>query len=278
MIPCLNPGTAWLPEPEAYVRLAARSGFSAVEAGADHWAEWAKRTSPDYVREFCAMEGCLIGHASLFVNFREDEISFEADLARLPAVCATNRRLGVRGMSTWIRPWTDGRVNEYRAMHVQRLGRIVDVFKDYGMRLGLEFVGPKTARAHGTPFIHDMPAMLELCNDIDSETCGLLLDSYHWYASGGTIADIAALKSTQVVHVHVNDAPPEPMEALHDMKRLLPGDGVIDLAGFLRALENIGYFGAVAVETFNEGLRRAGPEEAANQAGLKLIRLMQPFL
>ena len=267
-----------MPQPEAYVRLAARCGFSAVEAGADYWADWAKRTSPDYVREFCSMEGCLIGHASLFVNFREDDLSFEADLARLPAVCAMTRRLGVRGMSTWVRPCTDGDVGEYRAMHVQRLRRVAEVLKGSGMRLGLEFVGPKTSRASGNPFIHDMAAMLDLCNDIDSAMCGLLLDSYHWYTSGGTTEQVSALKSTQVVHVHINDAAPGPVDALHDMQRLLPGDGVIDLTRFLGALEEIGYFGAVSVETFNEELRQAGPEEAAKQAGMKLIKLMQPFL
>jgi sugar phosphate isomerase/epimerase len=278
MIPCLNPATAWLPEPEAFVRLAARCGFSCVEAGADHWAEWARRKPVEYIREFCAAEGCLIGHAGLFVNFREDEISFEADLARLPRVCELNRKLGVRAMSTWIRPCCAVDPVEYRLMHVLRLRRVAALLKDHGMRLGLEFVGPKTSRAEGNPFIHDMPGMLALCRDIDPAVCGLLLDSYHWYASGATVQDIAALKSRQVVHVHINDAHPGPVDSLIDMKRLLPGDGAIDLAGFLRALEDIGYLGPVSVETFDERLRELGPEEAARLAGRKLIRLMQPYL
>lgn len=278
MIPCLNPATAWLPEPEAYIRLAARCGFSAVEAGADHWAEWAKRKSAEYIRDFCAREACMIGHSGLFVNFREDDITFEADLARLPAVCAVNRRIGVRAMSTWIRPSTDGDPVEYRAMHVTRLRRVAAVLQEHGMRLGLEFVGPKTSRAVGQPFIHDMPGMLELCDEIEGAVCGLLLDSYHWYTSRATTDDVRRLKPAQVVHVHLNDAHPGPIDALLDMKRLLPGDGVIDLRGFLGALDAIGYVGPVAVETFDEQLRLAGPEEAARQAGRKLIKLMQPFL
>ena len=278
MIPCLNPATAWLPEPEDFVRLAARCGFSCVEAGADHWAEWAKRKSVEYIREFCLFQGCLIGHAGLFVNFREDEISFEADLARLPGVCEVNRKLGVRAMSTWIRPSCDMAPVEYRLMQVLRLRRVVAVMKDHGLRLGLEFVGPKTSRAEGNPFIHDMRGMLGLCDDIDPAVCGLLLDSYHWYTSRATVEDIASLKSRQVVHVHINDAHPGPVDSLMDMKRLLPGDGVIDLAGFLRALEDIGYMGPVSVETFDSRLRELGPEEAAKQAGRKLIRLMQPSL
>lgn len=278
MVPCLNPGTAWLPEPEEFVRLAARSGFSCVEAGADHWAEWARRRPVEWIREFCQAEGCLIGHAGLFVNFREDEVAFEMDLARLPAVCAVNRNLGVRSMSTWIRPSCAAAPEDYRLMHVLRLRRVAAVLKEHGMRLGLEFVGPKTSRAEGNPFIHDMRGMLSLCADIDPEVCGLLLDSYHWYTSGATVEDITSLKSRQVVHVHINDAYPGPVDSLLDMKRLLPGDGVIDLGGFLRGLEEIGYTGPVSVETFDERLRELGPQEAAMQAGRKLIRLMQPFL
>ena len=274
MIPCLNPVTAWLPDPEDYIKLAARHGFKAVDAGAEHWAAWVGRTSIDHVKSFCAEQGCVVGHGGLPLNFREDEQKLAADLVGFPKQCAVMKELGTRGMATWLSPTVPGNVAEYRATLVMRLKKAAEILKDYGLTLGLEFVAPKTSRKEGNPFIYDMPGMLDLCAEIDADMCGLLLDSYHWYTSHATPGDILKLKSAQVVHVHINDAYPGPIDELMDLKRLLPGDGVIDLKAFLKSLRKIGYDGPVSVETFSEDLTKAGPEEAAKRAGAAMRKVM----
>ena len=43
----------------------------------------------------------------------------------------------------------------------------------------------------------------------------------------------------------------------------MPGEGVIDLTGFLRALKQIGYSDGVSVEVFGRGLKEMPPEEGA---------------
>jgi len=272
---CLNPATANLPEPEAYVRLAASNGFTAVDHGADFWADWVRKTSLDHVKGYCAEQGCGIGHGGLPVNFRESDEAFVTSLAALGDICAINKALGIWGMATWIAPSTPIDPGEYRAMHVERLRKVSQVLADHGLKLGLEFVGPKTSRQTGNPFIYDMPGMLSLCDEIDRVNCGLLLDSYHWYTSHATVADILALSGEQVVHVHINDANPGPIDELQDFKRRLPGDGVIDLPGFLGALKTIGYDGPVAVETFDDDLRAMKPEEAARLAGESMARVLK---
>ncbi len=275
MIPCLNPATAWVPDPEAYIALAATCGFGAVDADAGHWTQWVERTSLGHARQYCAEQGCIVGHGGMPVNFREDEAVFEADLAKLPAMCSVMKALGTRGMATWVRPTAPGDVSEYRKMHVRRLKQVAAILKDHGLMLGLEFVAPKTKLVEGIPFIHDMPGMLELCAEIDADACGLLLDSYHWYTSHATVDDILGLEARQIVHVHINDAYPGPIDELLDLKRLLPGDGVIDLTSFLRALRAVGYDGPVSVETFDEELKRVGPEEAAHRAGRATLAAME---
>jgi sugar phosphate isomerase/epimerase len=52
------------------------------------------------------------------------------------------------------------------------------------------------------------------------------------------------------VHVHFNDAAQLPPEEVRDNERLLPGEGVIDLKGFLQALKKIEYQDALSVEVF----------------------------
>ena len=50
------------------------------------------------------------------------------------------------------------------------------------------------------------------------------------------------------------------------MERLLPGEGVIDLAGFLGALRQIGYEDYMGVETFSAELKALTPLAAARRA------------
>jgi sugar phosphate isomerase/epimerase len=93
---------------------------------------------------------------------------------------------------------------------------------------------------------------------------GLQLDSWHWHLSGATTEDIIAAGRERIVHVHFNDAPALPPEQIHDDQRLLPGEGVINLVGFVRALDQIGYHDALSVEVFGR-MKDATPAEAAKQ-------------
>lgn len=142
--------------------------------------------------------------------------------------------------------------------------------------LGLEFIGTESVRVnHRHVFIHDLNGMLGLCRALESENVGVLLDSWHWYASRGTLKDILRLKGRDVVYVHVNDAPANvPLDRLLDNVRHLPGEtGVINLVGFLRALGSIGYDGPVTPEPFSEKVNRMEPEEAVKATGEALGRV-----
>jgi len=93
----------------------------------------------------------------------------------------------------------------------------------------------------------------------------VLLDSWHWFTSGGDLAQIKALRADQVVYVHINDAPNGVALDKHiDDQRAMPMEtGVIDLPGFLKALNEIGYAGPVTAEPFNKALAQMPAEEAA---------------
>ena len=100
-------------------------------------------------------------------------------------------------------------------------------------------------------------------------TVGLLLDSWHWHHAGATTEDIvsvAALRRRRQVTSHFNDSPNLPADQIHDNQRLLPGEGVINLTGFLQALQSIHYNDALSVEVF--GRTKDLTPEAAAKAGL----------
>ena len=146
---------------------------------------------------------------------------------------------------------TRGYAENYQ-FHVTRFQPIAAILSDSGVSLGLEFIGPKTLRdTQEYPFIHTLEDMLALGRDIGPNV-GLLLDSYHWYTSHGTLDSLKALTPAQVVYVHVNDAPAGvPVDQQLDGVRALPGaTGVIDIGGFLKTLQGIGYDGPVTPEPF----------------------------
>jgi sugar phosphate isomerase/epimerase len=134
------------------------------------------------------------------------------------------------------------------------------------VRLGLEFLGPLELRkAHKYEFIWRMNDMLAFAKECGPNV-GLLLDTWHWHHAGATPEDIVAAGRDRIVHVHFNDSPNLPPEQIHDNQRLLPGEGVINLTGFLQALQRIHYRDALSVEVF--GRTKDMTPEAAAKAGL----------
>lgn len=198
--------------------------------------------------------------SGLSVEFRRDEDSFQKDLSRMPKQASVLNQLGVKRMATWISPGH----NELTYLqnfeqHKKRLREVAKVLEDNGIRLGLEFVGPRTSRArYRFPFIGTQMDMMELVNAIGTQNTGLLLDSWHWYTSHGTVEEMLQLSNKDVVHVHVNDAPSGiPVDQQVDNRRRLPvTTGVIDLKGFINGLVKIGYDGPVECEPFDQELSK----------------------
>ncbi|MDX2268890.1 MAG: sugar phosphate isomerase/epimerase family protein, partial [Bryobacter sp.] len=152
---------------------------------------------------------------------------------------------------------------EMRAILKKRIQRILEIFAPHGVKLGLEFLGPLHIRkARPYEFIWRMPEMLEFSVECGKD-CGLLLDSWHWHHAGATPADIIAAGRDRIIHVHLADAPKLPPEHIKDNERLLPGEGIVDWAGFLNSLKKIGYQHALSPEIFGRGLKDMPVEEAA---------------
>ncbi|MDX0009844.1 sugar phosphate isomerase/epimerase (plasmid) [Sinorhizobium meliloti] len=81
---------------------------------------------------------------------------------------------------------------------------------------------------------------------------GINFDVFHFIRSGGTVADIAAVKPGQVLHAHICDLPQMPAENWEDSHRVMPGDGDLPLTAIRGALVSRGYDGYWALELLNE--------------------------
>jgi len=230
--------------------------------------EFQKKSAAE-VREWVAAmkdKGVRYGAGGLPVEFRRDEDRFKSDLARLPEQASLLKQLGVQRVATWIMPGHNEMTYlQHFELLKNRFREVANVLKDYDIRLGLEFVGPRTSRSRFRfAFCCSQIDMMELVDAIGSPNVGLLLDSWHWYTSHGTVDELLRLSNKDIVHVHVNDAPEGvPVDQQVDNRRALPvTTGVIDMKGFVNALVKIGYDGPVECEPFDQELRKMDGDAA----------------
>jgi sugar phosphate isomerase/epimerase len=255
------------------IALAAKHGFGSVEPMGSYLSSLDDGDLDDLV-EGLKGKGLTWGAANLDVNFRSNTAEFEKGLKALVASAAQLQRAGVRRMGTWISPaHTQLNYLENFREHAARLREVAKILDGHGVRLGLEYVGPKTswtARKHS--FVHTLAETRELVDAIGVPNVGIVLDSWHWYCAGETVADLLALRNEHVVAVDLNDAPAglERDQQIDSRRELPAATGVIDIKGFVGALDAIGYDGPVRAEPFNQSLNALDDEEAVRTTALAL--------
>jgi sugar phosphate isomerase/epimerase len=250
---------------EEQVKLASKVGLPGVDTGIEAIGALVEARSLDGAKEFFAEQDVQPAVWGLPVNWREGEDAFQAGLAGLAPYAKLAQKIGCPRCVTWIPPVADDPAAT-RKLAVTRFAECAKVLGDYGCRLGLEWVGPKTTRVGKTEFLWRMDQLLDMEADMGQPNIGLLVDSFHWFTAGHTAAELAAVPADRIVHVHLNDAPDKPRDEQMDMERLLPGEGIIDLQGFLGALKKVGYPDYMGIETFSQTLPKLPPEEAARKA------------
>jgi sugar phosphate isomerase/epimerase len=244
---------------------AAQYGFEAIEADAG-WLTSA--SGSDVARFLDRMKEKKIAwaQAGLSVEFRKSEAEFQAGMKTLPATAIALKRAGVQRVGTWLMPMSSELTYlENFKQHARRLREAASVLGDQGCRLGMEYVGPKTLWASSRyTFIHSMREMKELIAEMGKPNVGMVLDTWHWYTSGETVADLKTLTNHDIVSIDMNDAPTGiPVDQQVDGRReLVCATGVIDIAGFLNALNSIGCDAPARCEPFNAPLRAMPPDQA----------------
>lgn len=209
------------------------------------------------------------------VEYRRDDATFKDGLKDLPKFCETMRKQGATRINTWIiSTHNELTYNENMRQHADRLRECAKIMNDYGVKLGLEYLGMRTLIVRGRyPFISSMKEGKELIAAIGAENVGFVLDSFHWYCANDTLEDIKTLSPSDIVTVDINDARTGfKREEQVDGKRELPlATGVINLKDFLQGILDIGYDGPVRTEPFNQALNDLENDQAlqANMTAIK---------
>lgn len=141
----------------------------------------------------------------------------------------------------------------------KHFGEMCDKAAAHGVRVALEFVP--------TGGVPGLAEAWEIIDRAGRANGGLMVDSWHFFRSNSSLDALARIPGDRIFSIQLNDAPAEPEADLNIgmMNRLLPGDGGLDLPGFMQALAATGTNAFMGVETFSQALD-AMPADAAAQA------------
>ena len=105
---------------------------------------------------------------------------------------------------------------------------------------------------------------------------GLILDSFHTLSLGDDLSGIARVPTEKLFFVQLADAPRLSMDVLSWSRhfRNFPGQGELDVTGFLRAVLAMSYRGPLSLEVFNDDFR-AAPARFVARDGLRSLILAE---
>jgi 2-keto-myo-inositol isomerase len=145
---------------------------------------------------------------------------------------------------------------------VRVLRDLANIASEYEVGLAFEFIG-QAGRSVAT-----LDKCWEVVRATNRQNVGLVLDTFHFYAGGSSLAAIRQLDPRKLFVLHLNDADEAPSRLtsrnggrdgasedrpkceLTDAHRLFPGLGVIPLRQIIAALRAIGYDGVASIEIF----------------------------
>ncbi len=270
MRPCLSQSTVMKAPTETFFEAAARAGFVDVELRFSCLEEvLAFRRARD-LRDLASRLGLrLVTLNSLeeFSLFPEENLAvMDHRVQGLLATCALLQvPVLVTVPSRLAAPLPQ---REVRARTVERLRRYATWAARFGVTLAFEPIGTPGFSVRTTA------EAVAIVQEVAMENVRLTLDTINAYQGGDSPAAWEHVPPELLAIVHFHDSEPGPVDRLTLGSRLLPGEGVIDLAGFASALRELGYTGAVSVELFNERIWAMPPVEAAQAA----MASLQPFV
>jgi 4-hydroxyphenylpyruvate dioxygenase len=104
---------------------------------------------------------------------------------------------------------------------------------------------------------------------------GVALDSFHTLALGDDASPIADIPRDRIFFVQLADAPKLTLDPLSWSRhfRCFPGQGQLDVAGFLVEVLRSGYTGPISLEVFNDVFRACDPRQTALDAMRSMLYL-----
>lgn len=149
------------------------------------------------------------------------------------------------------------------------LAELGELAAERGLRIGFE------ALAWGR-HVHDHRDAWEIVRRANHPNVGLILDSFHTLARKIDPESIRSIPGDKIFFVQLADAPLIEMDLLYWSRhfRNMPGEGDLNVVGFMRAVAATGYQGPLSLEIFNDQFRGGSPRTIAGDGQRSLVYLM----
>jgi sugar phosphate isomerase/epimerase len=119
------------------------------------------------------------------------------------------------------------------------------------------------------PIVPDLASAVSLVEQVDRPNGGLVIDTWHMGKLRIPHDELAALPARHIRWVELSDGPQEFVGDFVDEvtnRRLLPGEGELDVAGQVQALKTAGYAGPWGAEVLSAELRALDMAEMYDRA------------
>ena len=157
---------------------------------------------------------------------------------------------------------------EIEAETADAMAQLADLAKPFGRRLALEYMGVPASS------VKTFSQALSIVRKAGRENAGLLVDTWHHYAGGGTAEELKLAGGKEIFMVHVSDCPErKPFSAVRT-ECFLPGDGVIPIKEMLQSLGETGYEGPVSAEVMAPEIRHLAPAEYIRRTKMSVVPLL----
>ena len=159
---------------------------------------------------------------------------------------------------------------EARRMTARNIKKLAEMAAPYGVRIQLETMawGPICSLSRG----------LEVIGEIGLDNLGISIDTWHFYAGGGTTPDdVAKMDKTLMCNIHFCDGRrPLPGEGWDEevQRAYYPGEGDIPLREYVDAVKATGYSGPWSIELIS----RKHWEEDSREVMQKLYAGLSAYL
>ena len=143
--------------------------------------------------------------------------------------------------------------------------RMADDFRELGDRAAARQLRIAFEPLAWARHIRDHRDAWDIVRQVDHPAVGLALDAFNSLAPGIPLDSLESIRADKLFHVQIADAPKLAMDPLSWSRhfRCMPGQGDLALAGFVRALQGVGYDGVLSLEIFNDRFRAGSTAEVA---------------
>ncbi len=173
-------------------------------------------------------------------------------------------------------PAGDKNLVSARERVAQRLGDLVPIAHNHGVRLALEPMHPLFTADRGV--LTTIGQSLDIAEQFEPEEVGVVIDTYHiWWDPDAHESIERAGHQGRISTYQICDWI-LPLTANTLNSRGLSGDGYIDFPAITRWVSEAGYTGPVEVEIFNENLWIQPVRQIVDAISARYVDLVEPYL